>query len=337
MKDLENIKKIEKEILNGGVKPLYFFCGEESYYGDRLTNFIAANVLSQEQRDFNQTIFYGKEHTPEEIMVCAKQFPMMSEHRVVIVKEAQELSRVIQKFLVYFENPVPSTILVINYKGKTLDARTKLAKAVKKNAVYLEHKKIYDHQISSWIKAVLKEKGREIDIKAAQMLGDFLGADLSRIINELEKIFLVVEKNHLIKDHHIEENIGISKEFNNFELQKAIETKVAEKAFKIAHYFTQNPKRHPLVLTISLINSFFTKLFIYHGLRDKSASSVASKLKISPYFVKDYQSAAQHYPIRKVSNALAEIRKLDLQSKGVGVGQSAQHGILKTFLFKIFA
>ena len=339
MKELTNIKQIEKDISEGQVKPIYFFCGEETYYADRLTNFIANKILPEEARDFNQNIFYGKESTPEHIMTVAKQIPMMSEKRVVIIKEAQEMSRVFEKFMPYFENAVPSTIMVVNYKGKALDARKKITKVIKKNALYLEHKKLYDYQIAGWITAVLKEKKRTIEPKAAQMLADYLGNDLGRVVNELEKLFLVVSKEKIIKDDHIEKNIGISKEFNNFEFQNAIGTKNLNKAFKIAHYFAENPKRYPLILTIGLINKFFTNLFVYHGLRNKSASNVASKLKINPYFVKDYQTAAQHYPIRKVAIVLSEIKNLDLQSKGFNIGKETakQNNLLKTFLFKVFS
>lgn len=337
MKDFETVKRIEKEVAAGQVKPLYFLCGDEPYYINRLTEYLAKNLLSEEEKAFNQHVFYGKEVDAKGIMTCAKRFPMMSERMLVVVKEAQHLARTIQQFQDYFEKPNPSTVLIINYHGKALDKRTKMYKALQKNGIYLEGKKLYDSQMSSWILSVVSEQQRKISIKGAQMLADFLGTDLARCINELKKLFIVVPKEQEINDVHIEEHIGISKDFNNFELQNAVGNKNAYKGFKIAHYFAKNPKEHPLILSIFLLNNFFTKLFVYHGLKDKSPNNVAAKLGIPFFSSKEYQTAARNYPMRKTAQILGEIKSLDLQSKGVGASFESQPQLLKTFLFKVFS
>ena len=337
MKHLTETKKIEKDIASGIVKPIYFLSGVEHYYMDRLTDFIAKNLLSEEEKGFNQHLFYGRDSDPETIINCAKRLPMMSEYSLVIVKEAQHLSKALPKFEAYFTKPNPHTILVFNYKEKTLDKRTKIYKALKQNAVLLETKKLYESEMPNWILAIVSEQKRRISIKGAQMLTSAIGNNLSRCMNEIKKLFVIVPQNDEIKEDHIEEHIGISKEFNIFELQNAIGKKDTTKAFKIAHYFSQNPKEHPLILTVNLLNSFFSKIFMYHGLRNRSPQNIASTLEIHPYFVGEYNLAARHYNMRKIAKILSELRKLDLQCKGVGAPVGSGKNLLKTFLFNVFS
>ncbi len=331
---MNEVKQIVDDIKNGNFKPIYFLMGEEPYYIDQISNYIENNVLEESEKGFNQTVMYGRDVSVDEIVASAKRFPMMAEHQVIIVKEAQDLNRTIDKLESYVENPQPSTILVLNYKYKKLDKRKKVYKAIAKKGVIFESKKLYENQVGDWIRRVLGGKKYTIEPKAAQMLVEFLGTDLSKISNELDKLISVLPKETIISPNHIEENIGISKDFNNFELRKSVGNKDVVKANRIIIYFSQNPKKNPLVMTISLLNSFFTQLLSYHGLKDKSKASVARTLGVSPYFVDDYVLASKNYPMRKVSQIIGFLRDADVKSKGVGANLS-QEDILKELLFKI--
>jgi len=332
---MNHINQIVSDIKDGKIKPIYFLMGEEPYYIDKITEYIEKNVLAEEEKGFNQMVFYGRDVSIDDIISNAKRFPMMAERMIVIVKEAQDLSRTIENLVSYVENPQPSTVLVICYKYKALDKRKKLFKAVQKSGLLFESKKLYENQVGDWIRRVLSGKDYQIEPKAALMLVEFLGTDLSKIINELEKLMIVLSKGSMITAIHIEENIGISKDFNNFELRKAVGEKQIVKANQIINYFGQNPKSNPLVMTISLLNSFFTQLLIYHGLPNKSKSNVAKALRINPYFVDDYQNASRNYPMRKVSQIISLLREADLKSKGVGATNLPAEDILKELLFKM--
>lgn len=331
---LEKAKQIISDITRGNIAPVYFLMGEEPYYIDGISDFIEDSVLSEEEKGFNQMILYGRDVTIDDIIGNAKRYPMMAERQVVIVKEAQELSRTIDNLTSYVEQPQQSTVLVICYKYKKLDARKKLAKAIQKNGVLFESKKLYENQVPDWIRRVLAGKGYTITPKAAQMLTEFLGNDLGKINNELQKLQLILKPGAQITPQHIEENIGISKDFNNFELQSAIGSKDIKKAFTIVQYFGQNPKNHPLVMTIALLYSFFSKLMRFHAL--KNPAHAAKELGISPYFVSDYEVAARNYPMKKVSLIISAIRETDMKSKGVGAANVPQGDLLKELLLKIF-
>ena len=332
---MDEVKQIVGDIKKGQVKPIYFLMGEEPYYIDAIATYIENNVLAEEEKGFNQMVLYGRDVSVEDIVSNAKRFPMMAERQVVIVKEAQELSRTIDKLEAYAANPQPSTVLVLCYKYKKLDKRKKLYKTVGKSGVLFESKKLYDNQVPDWIRRVLKGKNYSISPKAAQMLVEFLGTDLGKINNELQKLQLVLPKGTEITPQHIEENIGISKDFNNFELRKAIAERDVMKANRIIHYFAQNPKDNPLVMTISLLYNFFSQLLQYHALPDKSQFVAAKALKINPFFVKEYQTAGKHYPMRKVSQVVGLLREADVKSKGVGASNLPQGDLLKELLFKI--
>ena len=331
---LEEVKQIITNISNGKIAPIYFLMGEEAYYIDGITQYIEKNILTEEEKGFNQMVFYGRDVSIEDVIGSAKRYPMMAERQVIIVKEAQDLSRTIENLLSYAENPQPTTVLVICYKYKKLDARKKLTKVLRQNAVLFESKKLYENQVPDWIRRVMAGKGYTITPKAAQMLTDFLGNDLSKVNNELEKLQLIIKPGEQITPLLVEENIGISKDFNNFELQNAIGAKDVKKAFRIVQYFAQNPKNHPLVMTVALMYSFFSKLLKYHSLMDKSMAPKA--LGVSPYFVKEYQNAARNYPMKKVSSIISSIREVDMKSKGVGAANLPQGDLLKELLIKIF-
>ncbi|CAL2055745.1 DNA polymerase III subunit delta [Tenacibaculum sp. 190524A05c] len=331
---MNDVKLIVDDIKQGKLKPIYFLMGEEPYYIDKISDFIEDSILDESEKGFNQIVMYGRDVSVDEIVSSAKRFPMMADHQVIIVKEAQDLSRTIEKLESYAANPQPSTILVFNYKYKKLDKRKKVYKAIAKNGLIYESKKLYENQVGDWIVKVLRGKKYSIEPKASQMLVEFLGTDLSKISNELDKLTSVLPAETIISPEHVEENIGISKDFNNFELRKAVGNKDVVKANRIITYFSQNPKSNPLVMTISLLNSFFTQMLLYHGLKDKSKASVARALGVNPYFVDDYVTAARNYPMRKVSQIIGVLRDADVKSKGVGANQT-QGDILKELIFKI--
>ncbi len=332
---MERINQIVSDIKNGNIKPIYFLMGDEPYYIDKISDYIERKVLTEEEKGFNQMVLYGRDVSIDDIISNAKRYPMMADKQVVIVKEAQDLSRTIESLVSYVENPQPSTVLVICYKYKTLDKRKKLSKIIGKNGLLFESKKLYENQVGEWIRRVLAGKGYQIEPKAALMLVEFLGTDLSKIANELEKLMVILPKESTIRPIHIEENIGISKDFNNFELRKAVGEKELVKANQIINYFGENPKSNPLVMTISLLNSFFTQLLIYHGLTDKSKGNVSKVLRVNPYFVSDYVNAARNYPMRKVSQVISYLRDADVKSKGVGANALPNKDILKELLYKV--
>lgn len=333
---MDEVVKIVSDIKQGTIKPVYFLMGEEPYYIDKLTEFIEDNILTEDEKGFNQTVLYGKDVNIEDVIANAKRYPMMAERQVVIVKEAQELSRTIDKLESYAENPQPTTVLVMAYKYKTLDKRKKLIKLLTKNALVFESKKLYENQVADWIKRVLSGKQYTIDPKAAAMLLEFLGNDLGKISNELDKLAIILPKGSTITPKVIEDNIGISKDYNIFELRKAIGERNQLKAYKIADYFSNNPKDNPLVMTTGLIFGFFSQLLQYHGLKDKTPANAAKILKVSPFFLKDYDLALKNYPMRKVSEIVGALRDIDVKSKGVGVSAISQSDLLKEMLVKIF-
>ena len=333
---MDEVLKIVNDIKAGNIKPIYFLMGEEPYYIDKLSDYIEENVLSEDEKGFNQTVLYGRDVSMEDIVSTAKRYPMMAERQVVIVKEAQDLSRTIDKIESYAENPMPSTVLVFCYKYKTLDKRKKVTKLLAKNGIVYESKKLYENQVGDWIKRVLAGKKYSIEPKANAMLVEFLGTDLSKINNELEKLQIILPKGSTITPHHIEENIGFSKDFNVFELRKAIGDRNQLRAYTIADNFAQNPKDNPIVMTTSLVFSFFVQLLKYHGLKDKNPNNVAKVLGVNPFFLKDYDIALKNYPMRKVSQIVGSLRDVDVKSKGVGANALPQSDLLREMLFKIF-
>jgi len=332
---MEEALQIVKTIKSGEIKPIYFLMGEEPYYIDKIADYIEKNLLVEEEKGFNQMMMYGRDTNIDEIVSNAKRFPMMAEKQVIIVKEAQDLSRTIEKLDAYAENPQPTTVLVMCYKYKKIDKRKKLYKTIAKSGVVFESKRLYENQVSDWIQKTLKSRDYGISPKAAQMLVEFLGIDLSKIDNELQKLQLISPVGTTITPELIEENIGISKDFNNFELRKAIGERDSLKAHRIVNYFGQNPRDNPMVVTVSLLFSYFSQILQYHGLADKSKGNVAKFLKVNPYFVNDYVVAARNYPMRKVSQIISLLRDVDVKSKGVGAANVSQEDLLKELVVKI--
>ena len=333
---MDEVVKIINDIKAGNIKPIYFLMGEEPYYIDKLSEYIEHNILQEHERDFNQTVLYGRDVTIEEIVSNAKRYPMMADRQVVIVKEAQDLVKTIDKLESYAENPQPTTVLVICYKYKTLDKRKKITKILAQKGVVYESKKLYENQVGEWLKRVLSGKKLNIEPKASAMLVDFLGTDLSKIANELDKLAIILPQGSTITPAIIEENIGFSKDFNVFEFRKAIGERNQLKSYQIADHFAQNPKDNPMVVTTSLVFSFFIQLLKYHGLKDRNPKTVAPILGVSPFFLKDYDIALRNYPMKKVSQIVASLRDIDVKSKGVGANALPQSDLLKEMLVKIF-
>ncbi len=332
MKDFE---KIMTDLRNKVFQPVYFLMGEEPYYIDKISDYIEKNVLNEAEKSFNQTVIYGLDTDIENIIATARRYPMMSEYHVVIVKEAQNIKN-IDNLVYYVEAPLKSTILVINYKYKKLDKRTKFYTTLSKNATVFESKKLYDNQIPDWISGYLKQNGFGIQPEAAVLLSEYLGNDLNKIVNELEKLKISIPENEKrINAIHIEKNIGISKDYNTFELQHALISRDVLKANRIVNYFGKNPKSNPMVLTITSLYYFFSRVLIYHSLKDKSRNSVASALKINPYFIQDYQRAANSFSFRKTRYIVSLLREYDLKSKGIGNLSNPEGELLKELVYKI--
>ncbi len=314
--------------------PVYFLTGEEGYYIDKISDYISENILETQEKEFNQSILYGKETDIAQIITEAKQFPFGSVHRVVIVKEAQNI-RNIEDLEIYLENPSPSTLLVICYKYKKLDKRKKFTKVLARKTLFFESRTLYENQIPDWITNYLSNKGYKIDKKASFILSEFLGTELAKISNELDKLMIIVNKKEIITAEIIEKNIGISKDYNIFEFQQALGEKDVLKANQIVNHFAANPKNHPLVVTLGMLFSYFQKLMTYHSLRDKSKNNVATELKINPYFVQQYSSASSNYSQTKLFHIFTYLKDYDLKSKGVNNTSTNDGELLKELVYKI--
>ena len=335
--NLQEINSIISKINNKVFSPVYFLMGEETYYIDLINDLLEKKVLNEEEKSFNQTILYGKDTSVEEIISVCKRFPMMSKFQLIIVKEAQDLSSKIDGLVNYLLNPMHSTILIINYKYKTLDKRKKIYKAIQKFGLILNSKKPYENQVSTWISNKLKEDNYTIDIKANQMLVEFLGSDLKMINNQLNKLKLLKPESNNIDPKLIEKNIGISKDFNIFELRNAIGSGNLSKALLIGDYFSSNIKAYPTQLVLSSLFNYFIQLFQFHSLNNKSDINIATTLGINKFFAKDYHKAAKIYPMKKISLIITLIKNIDLKTKGYGVSNNSQQNILNQLIVQIMS
>jgi DNA polymerase III subunit delta len=330
-----SVEQLMKDLQNKIYHPIYFLCGEETYYIDKVTEFMMQNILSESEKAFNQTVIYGKDADASAVTNFARRFPMMANYQLVVLKEAQELKN-FEELIHYIEKPLKSTILVINYKYKSLDKRKKIFKSLSENAEVYESKKLYENKIPEWISKNLAKRKYKIEPKAAMLLTEFLGNDLSRIANELEKLVIVLpDHTQMITSLDIEKNIGISKEYNNFELNNALASKDVLRANRIINYFADNQKNNNIVQTLSMLFLFFSKVLIYHSLSDKSANNAASNLKVSPYFLSDYETAARNYNASKVIRIISLLREYDAKSKGVGNVSTGAGDLYKELIFKI--
>ena len=337
---MKEANQILKNLKEGQYAPIYFLQGEEPYYIDLISDMIELNALDESAKGFNQIILYGKDVRMSDIFNNAKRFPMMSDRQVVIVKEAQSTldfgKEIGDKLLMaYLENPLPSTILVFCYKHKKLDMRKAISKALEKHTVMLTSNKLYDNQVPDWVRDYFAQKQFKITDKGVFMLAEFIGNNLERLSNEIDKMLINFKEKVEIDDHIIQKYVGISKEYNAFELQKAVVLREIVKANKIINYFEMNPKNNPVIPIISILYAFFSKLLILHGTQDKSDNHLASVLKVNRFFIRDYLAAARNYPVNKVVSVIHDLRHADLQSKGVNAANLPDGQILKELIFKI--
>ncbi|CAM3679165.1 DNA polymerase III subunit delta [Mucilaginibacter galii] len=333
---------ILKDVKNRKFKPLYLLHGEEPYFIDHISNYMESHILSDAEKGFNQTVLYGKDTDIMAVLNAAKRYPMMADYQVIIVKEAQDMKwgkedgdkKGINPVLSYLENPLSSTILVFCYKYGKFDKRKKAYKAIDKNGLIFESASLYDNKIPAWIESYVADKKYRISAQAAAMLCEYLGNDLSKIANELDKLMLNIAAGQEIGLKDIQDNIGISKEYNVFELQSALVKRDVLKANQIINYFEANPKANPIVLVLGNLNNFFSKVLLYHYVKDKSPQNVARELGVNPYFIKDYEQAARNFDYYRSTQIIGWLREYDLKSKGVN--SNASHGeLLKELVFKV--
>ena len=355
---MKEVTQILTDLKRKIFKPIYFLSGEEAYYIDMVSDYIEKNVLDESEQEFNQTILYGKEADMSTIISAAKRFPMMSEYQVIIVKEAQNLKELgkssggsdddddsdvptkkssgsANALVAYLQQPQTSTILVFCYKYKTLDKRSTIYKSLQKNHIFLETKKLYDNKIPEWITEFVQEHKFKISPKASYLLAESLGNDLSKIANEVKKLFINLKEGEEITLEHVQDNIGISKEFNVFELQDAIAKKDILKANRIINYFSANEKEHPTVMTLSSLYGYFTKVLLYHFAPDKSKFVVAQVLGVNPFFEDGYVNAAKNYHTAKLKSIFSYLKEYDLKTKGVDNNGVNNGELMKELMFKI--
>lgn len=331
--------EILKDIKNGNFAPVYFLQGEETFFIDNIIDNIENSALDESQRSFNQIVLYGKDTSLTDVIGAARRYPMMGERQVVIVKEAQEMrdwTKDDKQTLVinYLENPLTSTILIFGYKYKSIDKRTKFGKIVEKNSVFLHSKKLYDNQVPDWIRSFSKAKGVKIDDAAVMMLSENIGNNLQRLANEIEKLLLNV-KDQTIDAAMVQRYVGISKDYNIFELQKALSSMNKLKAHKIADYFAANSGNNPLVLTIYSLFSYFSKLLLIHHAENKNDKAIASLIGVNPFFVKEYLQAVRNYPVHKVAQNIKYLHEADMQSKGIGYATKKEGPVLTELVYKL--
>jgi DNA polymerase III subunit delta len=330
---LNNLKKNK-------ISPIYFLQGEESFYIDIVSDYIENHILSEAEKGFNLTVMYGKDCKMHEVLTNAKRFPMMSEKQVVIVKEAHLLGDFKVKegralLERYVNNPLDTTVLVFCYKYGKLDGKTTLAKSLKKSSTVLTSDKLRDYQVPKWILGYLSTKGYKITELATQLLADHIGSNLERLANEIDKLLINLKPDTIIDDSIIEKNIGISKDYNVFELQNAIMMRDTFKANRIIKYFGANPKDHHPIPIIALLYTLFNKLLLVHQVKDKSPQNLAKILKVNPYFVKDYLTGARNFPLYTVIKNIEFIYQADLEVKGVDSPALSGENILKQLVFKL--
>ncbi len=328
-------EQIMSDLRRKAYSPVYFLMGNEPYYIDKISDFIEENILDDSEKDFNLSVLYGKDVNIDTVINAAKRYPMMSEYQVIVVKEAQQIKDW-DNLSFYLENPLKSTILCFCYKYGKPDGRKKVFQTISKDYVYFESKALYENQVGPWIQDYLGQKKVQISPKAEIMLTEFLGTDLSKIANELDKLLITKPANsNQITPELIEKNIGISKDFNVFELQDALIKRDVLKANRIINYFGENKKANPIQMILSVLFSFFSNLMLYHYLPDKNEYAVAAELKVAPFAVRNYALAAQTFGAWKTMNIISYIRETDARSKGIDDTGTAEVDLFKELIYKI--
>lgn len=328
-------KQLLDDLKAGKYLPVYLITGEENYYIDVLSDYFEDNIVDEGFRDFDQTVVYGRDVNMSQVVGLAKQFPMMSPIKLVLVKEAQDINVKEWDLLAdYLEHPLTQTLLVLCYRHKKLDKRTRAYKAIAKVGGICEHNRLYDSQVPSWIGTYVNQRGFAITQRASVLIAESIGNDLGKIANELDKVFISLNPGDTINDDIIERNIGISKEYNVFELQSAIGRRDVVQCNRIINHFAANPKDNPIQLILPVLYGYFIKVMVYHQLEDKSEA--ASALKVNPYFVRDYEVAASNYPLGKLASCIGYLNEADLRSKGIrNAGTVTDGELLKELIFKI--
>ncbi len=328
--------QILNDLKNKIYAPVYFFHGENPFYVDLLTSYMEEHIIDETNIDFNRRIYYGRDVNPEELVFAARGFPMMEGYQLILVKEAQDILN-FEPVEAYIQAPSPTTILVFSYKHKKLDKRKTFYKLMNKSehVVLFEPKKIYDNQLPKWIDEWVKGMGYKIEPKATMLLSEHIGTDLSRINNELQKLTIILKPGDTITENHVDQNIGISKDFNVFELSNALGRKDAFKALRIVQYFEANPKQNPLQMIAPVLYNYFIRILLFHKNSSQNSYKLASIIGTSPNFLDDYRMAARNYPVVHISKIVAMIKELDLKSKGVGSSNAQDYGPLKELVIKL--
>lgn len=335
---MKDLNLILKNIKNKTFLPVYFFHGLEPYFIDVAVNALENEVLTEDEKAFNQIILYGLDTSYGEICALARQFPMMGDRQVIIVKEAQHLKtreEDLKPILNYLENPVQSTILVFAHKNKTLDGRTSFGKTLAKNKFLFASDKIKDANLVSWIAAECAALKIKTKPNIPALLAEYLGADLSRIVSELKKLQIILKENEVLDEKLVELHIGISKDYNVFELIKALSQKNIEKSSRIAHFMGKNSKTNPLLMTLAMLYNFFSNLIICHTLADRNPQEIAREIGVNYYFFSDYEKAMKNYNLKNSTRIITLLRETDVKSKGLGTVNVSEAEHLNELIFKI--
>ncbi|MDW9381530.1 DNA polymerase III subunit delta [Chryseobacterium sp. JV558] len=335
---MKELDLILKNIKNKEVLPIYFFHGEEAYFIDVAVKALEHNFLEEDEKAFNQTVTYGKDTSYQEVLSLARQFPMMGDKQVIIVKEAQDLrfneeeNRILES---YVENPVPSTVLVFAHKHKKLDSRKKAAKALDKAKTLFLSESVKENNLPKWISDECAKRKINTAPNISHLLAEYLGNDLSRIVNELNKLKIILKEGEVLDGTIVENHIGISKEYNIFELQKALGTKNANTAFKIAHFMGKNPKNNPFVMMLASLYNYFSNVIIYQTMAGQSPQTIASQMGVNPYFIKDYAESARLYPLKHATRVISILREFDMKGKGLGAVNMGEAELIRELVYKI--
>jgi DNA polymerase-3 subunit delta len=333
-------RQILRDIRAGKFAPLYVLHGEEAYFIEEISKALMESVVEESFKDFNEIILYGRDADITDVLSAARRFPMMADKQLVLVKEAQDLKcwkrkDELEKLATYAEAPVPSTVLVFAYMNKKIDGRSKAVKTLSRNGVLFLSEKVREYKLAQWIESYVHEQKLKIDGRTSQLLAEYLGNDLRKIVNEISKLKISLPEGSSVTSDVIEKHIGISKDYNVFELQKALSMKDSEKAFRIVNHFEANPKNNPLAMIIPVLSAYFSRIFVYQGLKDRSQQSASKAMSCSPYAVRDYASAARVYSTPKVGRIFGYLRDADRKSKGQGNATISDGMILRETIFKI--
>jgi DNA polymerase III subunit delta len=317
-------------------KPIYWLEGEEDYYIDVVMNYAEHHILNESEAGFNLTVFYGRDADWSAVVNACRRYPMFAERQVVLLKEAQQMKD-IDKLESYVDSPLSSTIFVVSYKEKTLDGRTALSKTLKKKAEVFTSKKIYDSKLPEWTAEMVQSKGFSIAQKALMLLVDHIGNDLSRIANEVDKVLVNLGGEKLITEDDIENYVGVSKEYNVFELQDALGKKDLAKAIKIINYFEGNPKAAPIQMILPALYNYFSKAYMLCSLQGKDDKTAAAAIGVNPFFIKDYHAIVRNYSFSGVEQALLLLHQYNLRGIGVGDTGTPDASLLKEMVVKMMS